>query len=85
MVMNQWTERVEKQSTSSSGTSSPEAPEEFEFVLRPLWQRLGLSGFEIVVGIGAAALILASHDRTIWRLRAFRLPLSSLPPGKSGV
>lgn len=85
MVMNQWTEKVEKQQSRSTETSTSTGDKEHEFVLRPLWQRLGLSTFEAVVGIGAAALILASRDRTVWRLRALRVPLSSLPPGKGGI
>lgn len=84
--MNQWTERVEKQpQLGSPNPSSQTTPKEHEFILRPIWQRLGLSAFEIIVGIGAAALILASRDRTVWRLRALRVPFSSLPPGRGGV
>lgn len=78
MVMSKWTQPVEK---SSSSTTNPEE----KYVMRPLWQRMALSAFEIAVGVSAGAVILASRDRTVWRVLVRRVPLSALPPGRPGM
>ncbi|KAH8115178.1 hypothetical protein DFH11DRAFT_88737 [Phellopilus nigrolimitatus] len=83
MVMRYWTEVIEKPLPSDS--SSNDQRPEYEYVLRPLWQRLGLASFELLVGTGVGALILASRDRTVWRLIIKRVPLASLPPARSGM
>ncbi|KAI5123824.1 hypothetical protein M0805_009116 [Coniferiporia weirii] len=83
MVMRNWTEAVEK--PAAPGSPQDKRKKEYEYVLRPLWQRLGLSSFEMLVGVAAGALILASRDRTVWRVCLRRVPLSSLPPSRSGM
>ncbi|THH02051.1 hypothetical protein EW145_g6808 [Phellinidium pouzarii] len=68
MVMRNWTKAVEKPSASlEEASSSQNQRKEYDYVLRPLSQRLGLSAFELVVGIVAGSLILASRDRIVWR------------------
>lgn len=86
MVMRNWTRLVEDPpaAASSPNASTSETPGE-RYEIRPLWQRLGLASFQVVVGAAAGALILASRDRTIWRLRVRRVPINSLPPGRAGV
>ncbi|KAL5531940.1 hypothetical protein ACEPAF_5503 [Sanghuangporus sanghuang] len=73
-----------KSTTPASPPSPPSNPNE-RLELRPLWQRLAFSAFEISLGVTAGALILASRDRVVWRLRVQRVPISSLPPSRSGM
>jgi len=84
MVWNHWTERVEKTgpvSVASKGQDSTKKNEatEYEWVLRPGWQRFGLSVLQLVVGAGVGAAILASRESTVWRMRIFRSPRSLTP------
>ncbi|KAL5483249.1 hypothetical protein ACEPAI_8479 [Sanghuangporus weigelae] len=95
MVMRNWkqvkteTEAPSSPDSAKSTTSTPSLPlssnpnERLE--LRPLWQRLAFSAFEISLGVTAGALILASRDRVVWRLRIQRVPINSLPPGRPGM
>ena len=68
--MKHWTELDEK-ATSPSVDDKDVAQQ--TYVLRPLWQRLLLSGGLVVGGVLAGGLIMASRDRTVWRMRLSRL------------
>ena len=70
--------------------SSPEAssPSETEWVLRPFWQRLGLTTCQLLVGAIVGGAILAARDRFVWRLHVFHrenLGFSSSPQSKNTV
>jgi len=52
-----WTKPVQKNDSSESNTS--------EFVLRPVWQRLGLSAFHMGVGVAAAVALIGSQTRVV--------------------
>ncbi|KAL5521346.1 hypothetical protein ACEPAG_9271 [Sanghuangporus baumii] len=95
MVMRSWkqvkteTETHSSPDSAKSTTPTPSPPPPSDpnerLELRPLWQRLAFSAFEITLGVTAGALILASRDRIVWRLRIQRVPISSLPPGRPGM
>ena len=73
MIMNKWTRLEEVEHPSAN--PGEEAQHSSEYVLRPLSQRLSLAGLQFLVGTAAAAYILASRDRTVWRMRIKRMPL----------
>lgn len=75
--MNYWTEPVSNH--KGTRTSDQEAidsggtKETVEYELRPVWQRLALSTAQVAAGAVAGGFIMASRDRTVWRMRIFRL------------
>ena len=71
--MNKWTRLEEVEHPPAN--PGEEAQHSSEYVLRPLSQRLSLAGLQFLVGTAAAAYILASRDRTVWRMRIKRMPL----------
>ncbi len=76
--MKHWTE-VEDVHPTSTASPKPQNGDteqvERRYVLRPLWQRLAFSAGLVVGGIAAGGLILATRDRTVWRVRISRLKL----------
>ncbi|TDL18019.1 hypothetical protein BD410DRAFT_793711 [Rickenella mellea] len=97
IVMNHWTQRViktpDKKQSSLSDRDAIPTPIEYEWELRPFWQRLSLCVAQLFVGAGVGAAIMAFRDRTVWRLRLLPAlaragmtpvsPQKSLPRGRS--
>lgn len=82
MVVNKWTRLEEVEIPPTNPGEEPQ--KSVEYVLRPLSQRLGLAGFQVLVGSAAAAYILASRDRIVWRMRIKRMSLSPhAPPSRA--
>lgn len=75
--MNHWSQRVDrpKPDQPSPSASSTQIPEDSEFELRPFYQRLLLSAAQLVGGAVVGGFILASRERTVWRIQLKRLPI----------
>ena len=88
MAMNYWTQPVSNVDSTSTADQKQDAEEEINedgYEMRPLWQRFGLATAQVAAGAVAGGFIMASRDRTVWRMRILRLATSSNRPSHSNI
>ena len=72
--MKHWSQLAEPK-TEQSSSNAPEQQNDAKYELRPLYQRLLMSAGQLLAGAVVGGMIMASRDRTVWKMQLKQIPI----------